>query len=69
MGQGIRDSGIDRAELFITSKFNRQWHSVDGVRQAYQASLERLGLDYLDLLAGPLAQSRTRTATSRRSRD
>ena len=49
VGQGIRDSGIDRAELFITSKFNRQWHSVDGVRQAYQASLERLGLDYLDL--------------------
>ncbi len=49
VGQGIRDSGIDRAELFITSKFNRKWHSVDGVRQAYQASLERLGLDYLDL--------------------
>ena len=50
VGQGIRDSGIDRAEVFVTSKFNRQWHSVDGVRQAYQASLKRLGLDYLDLL-------------------
>ena len=49
VGQGIRDSGIDRTELFVTSKFNRQWHSVDGVRQAYQASLERLGLNYLDL--------------------
>jgi 2,5-diketo-D-gluconate reductase A len=50
VGQGIRDSGIDRAEVFVTTKFNRQWHSVDGVRQACQASLKRLGLDYLDLL-------------------
>jgi 2,5-diketo-D-gluconate reductase A len=50
VGQGIRDSGVDRAEIFITSKFNRKWHSVDGVRQAYEASLQRLGVDYLDLL-------------------
>jgi 2,5-diketo-D-gluconate reductase A len=50
VGQGIRDSGIDRSEIFLTSKFNRKWHSVDGVRQAYQASRERLGVDYLDLL-------------------
>ncbi len=50
VGQGIRDSGIDRSELFITTKFNREWHSVDGVRTAYEASLERLGVDYLDLL-------------------
>lgn len=50
VGQGIRDAGIERDELFVTSKFNRRWHSVDGVRQAYQASLERLGLGYLDLL-------------------
>ena len=50
VGQGIRDSGIDRAEVFVTSKFNREWHSMDGVRQACQASLKRLGLDYLDLL-------------------
>ena len=46
----IRDSGIDRSEIFITTKFNRRWHGVDGVRQAYQASLERLGVDYIDLL-------------------
>jgi len=50
VGQGIRDSGIDRSELFLTTKFNRAWHSVDGVRQAYEASLERLGVDYVDLL-------------------
>jgi len=50
VGRGIRDSGIDRAELFVTSKFNRHWHSVAGVQRAYEASLDRLGLDYLDLL-------------------
>ena len=50
VGQGIRDSGIDRSEIFLTSKFNRTWHSVDGARQAYEASRDRLGVDYLDLL-------------------
>jgi 2,5-diketo-D-gluconate reductase A len=50
VGQAIRESGIDRSEIFLTTKFNRKWHSVDGVRQTYQASLERLGMDYVDLL-------------------
>ena len=50
VGRGIRESGIDRAELFVTSKFNRQWHSVAGVQRAHETSLDRLGLDYLDLL-------------------
>ena len=49
VGEGIRNSGIDRAEVFVTTKFNRKWHSVEGARQAYEASLERLGLDYVDL--------------------
>jgi 2,5-diketo-D-gluconate reductase A len=50
VGRAIRDSGIDRSEIFITTKFNRRWHSVDGVRQAYEASLKRLGVDYIDLM-------------------
>jgi 2,5-diketo-D-gluconate reductase A len=50
VGKAIRDSGVDRSEIFITTKFNRRWHSVDGVREAYEASLERLGVDYIDLL-------------------
>lgn len=48
--QGVRESGIDRAELFLTTKLNRRWHGVDGVRQACEASCERLGVDYLDLM-------------------
>jgi 2,5-diketo-D-gluconate reductase A len=50
VGQAIRESGIDRSEIFITTKFNRRWHSLDGVRQAYEASLQRLGVDYIDLM-------------------
>lgn len=49
VGEGLRTSGIDRGEIFLTSKLNRRWHGVDGVRQAFEASLTRLGTDYLDL--------------------
>lgn len=49
VGQGMRASGIARGEIFLTTKFNRAWHSVDGVREACEASLRRLGTDYIDL--------------------
>lgn len=49
VGEGLRASGADRSVIFLTSKLNREWHSVDGVRRALEASLERLGTDYLDL--------------------
>lgn len=49
VGRGIRASGIDRDAIFVTTKFNRKWHSVEGVRAACEASLERLGLDHVDL--------------------
>lgn len=50
VGEGMRDSRVPRAEIFVTSKFNRQWHSIAGARDACEASLKRLGLDYIDLL-------------------
>lgn len=50
VGEGIRKSGVDRSEVFVTSKFNRKWHSIEGARQACEASLDRLGLDYIDLM-------------------
>ncbi|WP_269495451.1 aldo/keto reductase [Castellaniella sp. S9] len=49
VGEGFRASGVARDEVFLTTKFNRQWHSKDGVRQACEASLRRLGMDYIDL--------------------
>lgn len=50
VGEGIRRSGIVREQVFITTKFNRLWHSVDGVRKAFEQSAARLGVDYIDLL-------------------
>ncbi|OFI36940.1 2,5-diketo-D-gluconic acid reductase [Arthrobacter sp. SW1] len=49
VGKALANSGIDRAELFITSKV---WNSDQGYEEtlaAYDASLEKLGLEYLDL--------------------
>jgi 2,5-diketo-D-gluconate reductase A len=50
IGRGIAAAGVDRAELFVTTKFSGSWHSRTGARQAFEGSAERLGLDYLDLL-------------------
>jgi 2,5-diketo-D-gluconate reductase A len=50
VGQGIRDSGVDRSEVFITTKFNKEWHSIEGVREAFEASRARLGVEYIDLM-------------------
>jgi 2,5-diketo-D-gluconate reductase A len=50
VGRAIRASRIPREELFVTTKFNRHWHHEDGPPQALDASLERLGLDSVDLL-------------------
>ncbi len=50
VGEGIRRSGVPREELFVTTKFNSEHHSRDGVRRAFEASTRLLGLDYIDLL-------------------
>lgn len=50
VGEGIRKSSVKREDIFVTTKFNRKWHSVQGAREACLASLERLRLDYIDLL-------------------
>lgn len=49
VGEGIRKSGVPREEIFVTTKL---WNSDQGYESAHQAfndSLERLGLDYVDL--------------------
>lgn len=50
VGLGLKASGVPREDLFVTTKFNRRWHGVDLAAEACQHSLDRLGLDYLDLL-------------------
>jgi 2,5-diketo-D-gluconate reductase A len=49
IGRGIRAGGVARGDLFVATKFNAEWHSVAGVRNAYFNALRRLDLDYLDL--------------------
>jgi alcohol dehydrogenase (NADP+) len=46
---GIVDGGIPRDELFITTKVWNSNHRPERVKPACEASLDRLGLDYLDL--------------------
>jgi 2,5-diketo-D-gluconate reductase A len=48
-GHAIGESGIDRAELFITSKLWVADLGYDATLAAFEASLEKLGLEYLDL--------------------
>jgi 2,5-diketo-D-gluconate reductase A len=49
VGKGVRNSGIDRKELFITSKLWVQHTGYEATREAIDKSLQRLQLDYLDL--------------------
>jgi len=50
VGRGIAVSGVDRPDMFITTKFNANSHSVDGVRSAWEDSARKLGVDYIDLM-------------------
>ena len=50
VGRGIRASGVDRDEIFVTTKFNERWHGETEARQAFTNSAERLGLAHIDLL-------------------
>jgi 2,5-diketo-D-gluconate reductase A len=49
VGQGIRDAGLDRSEVFITSKLNNGYHRPDDARRAFDATLSALSSDYVDL--------------------
>ncbi|WP_073200492.1 aldo/keto reductase [Gracilibacillus kekensis] len=49
VGKAIKDSGIPREELFITSKLWNSDQAYEDALQALETSLEKLGLEYLDL--------------------
>jgi 2,5-diketo-D-gluconate reductase A len=49
VGSGIRNSGVQRDQLFITTKLWVQDASYEGAKRAVYHSLKRLKLDYLDL--------------------
>ncbi|WP_068187631.1 aldo/keto reductase [Mycobacterium sp. UM_CSW] len=49
VGQGIRDAGLDRADVFVTSKLNNGFHKPDDARRGFDKTLEALDSDYVDL--------------------
>jgi 2,5-diketo-D-gluconate reductase A len=49
VGEAIRDSGIDRADVFVTSKLNNGFHARADALAAFDRSLEVMKFDYLDL--------------------
>jgi 2,5-diketo-D-gluconate reductase A len=49
VGQAVRESSIDRSDIFVTSKLNNPFHHPDQVRHALQGTLEALDIGYVDL--------------------
>ena len=49
VGEGIRKSGIPREEIFVTSKLGNHHHGYKETLEAFDLSLKKLGLDYLDM--------------------
>ena len=49
VGQGIRISGVPREEIFVTSKLRNAAHGYQATLEAFDMTLSRLGLRYLDL--------------------
>lgn len=49
VGKAVRDSGIPREEIFITSKLWLQDYGYEAAKKGLETSLEKLGMDYIDL--------------------
>jgi 2,5-diketo-D-gluconate reductase A len=49
VGEAVAKSGLNRADVFVTSKLDNGAHRPEDARRAFDASLQALGFDYLDL--------------------
>lgn len=49
VGEAVKASGIERDQVFITSKLNNGFHKPDAARQAFAETLEKIGSEYIDL--------------------
>ncbi len=49
VGEGIRQSGVDRSEIFVTSKLWNTERGYDKTMRAFEKTMSDLGLEYLDL--------------------
>lgn len=49
VGQAVRDSGIDRSEIYVTSKLPGETKTYEGTLKDFETTYNNLGLDYLNL--------------------
>ncbi|QDY06724.1 aldo/keto reductase [Micromonospora sp. HM134] len=49
VGEAVRASGLDRGDVFVTSKLNNGFHRPEDARRAFESTLAALKMDYVDL--------------------
>jgi 2,5-diketo-D-gluconate reductase A len=49
VGEAIRSFGLDRGDVYVTSKLNNAFHEPQDAREAFERTLSELGFDYVDL--------------------
>ncbi|ERJ11321.1 aldo/keto reductase [Haloplasma contractile] len=49
VGKAVRDSGINREDIFVTSKLRAEIKTYEGALDAFEDTMEQLGLEYVDL--------------------
>src|SRR5215469_8203052 len=49
VGEAIANSGIDRSDVYVTTKLNNDHHLPDDARKSFNESLVALGMDFVDL--------------------
>jgi methylglyoxal/glyoxal reductase len=66
VGQGVRESGVPREQVFVTTKLWNSDHGYDSALRACDRSLRRLGLGYIDLylIHWPVSELRSETWTA-----
>lgn len=65
VGQGVRDSGVDRGEVFVTTKCVSRNHGYENTLAGVEESLKKFGFDYIDLflIHDPMSGTEKRLAT------
>jgi len=71
VGAAVRDSGLERGDVFITTKCTSQTHGYESTLRGVDQSLAKFGFDYIDLflIHDPLSGTERRLATYRALQD